>query len=475
MEWRGAFVGGEEIAQPQNAEVVEVQSPWDPKWIGRSFLSSRELVEDAVESSLRAFEVWRRSSPEERSSLLTRIADEIARRKERLAELLVFEIGKPIVWAEGEVARLEITFRLAAQLASIERPKTLDLSCDPRGKDFAGSVQREPRGPVLAFVPYNWPYNLAAHKLAPALATGNTVLLKPSPHAPISSLELVRLIHDVGCPAGVVNAMNLSNDDAQWLAQHDGVKLLSFTGSPRVGWFLKSLVPRKPVVLELGGDASVIVWEDADIEWATQRIVASAYGYAGQVCISAQHVVASAGVLDQLKVRLTEATLSCKIGSPLDRDTVCGPMISEGEAARVEAWIEEARKGGANLLAGGVRNGTWYPPTLVENAPPESKLGCEEVFGPVLTLVGVDSLDEALARVNSSKYGIHASLFTQSEEVVRACHDNLEVAGLIVNDAPTIRFDGMPYGGIKDSGVGREGVAHAMEAMTEPKVLLQRA
>ncbi|KXK13981.1 MAG: NAD-dependent aldehyde dehydrogenase [Armatimonadetes bacterium OLB18] len=468
-------MGGEEIAQPPNAEVVEVHSPWDPKWIGRSFLAGRELVEDAVESSLRAFEVWRRSSPKERSSLLTRIADEIARRKERLAELLVFEIGKPIVWAEGEIARLEITFRLAAQLASIERPQTLDLSYDPRGKDFAGSVQREPRGPVLAFVPYNWPYNLAAHKLAPALATGNTVLLKPSPLAPISSLELVRLIHDVGCPAGVVNAMNLSNDDAQWLAQHDGVKLLSFTGSPRVGWFLKSLVPRKPVVLELGGDASVIVWEDADLEWATQRIVASAYGYAGQVCISAQHVVASAGVLDQLKVRLTEATrvLQDRLAARPRHRLRADDLRERG--ARVEAWVEEALKGGANLLAGGVRNGTWYPPTLVENAPPESKLGCEEVFGPVLTLVGVDSLDEALARVNSSKYGIHASLFTQSEEVVRACHDNLEVAGLIVNDAPTIRFDGMPYGGIKDSGVGREGVAHAMEAMTEPKVLLQRA
>lgn len=475
MEWRGAFVGGEEIAQPQNAEVVEVQSPWDPKWIGRSFLSSRALAESALESSLKAFETWRQSGPEERSSLLSRIADEVAHRKERLAELLVYEIGKPIVWAEGEVARLEVTFRLAAQLASTERTQSLDLSYDSRGKDFSGSVTREPRGPVLAFVPYNWPYNLAAHKLAPALATGNTVLLKPSPLAPISSLELVRLIHDAGCPAGVVNALNLSNDDAQWLVQHDAVKLLSFTGSPRVGWFLKSLVPKKPVVLELGGDASVIVWEDADLDWAAQRTVASAYGYAGQVCISAQHVVAGSRVLDQLRARLTEATLSCKIGSPFERDTVCGPMISEAEAARVEAWVEEARKGGATVLAGGARNGAWYPPTLIENVPPESQLSREEVFGPVLTLAGVDSLDEALARVNSSKYGIHASLFTRSESVVRACHDNLKVAGLIVNDAPTIRFDGMPYGGIKDSGFGREGVAHAMEAMTEPKVLLQRA
>lgn len=475
MEWRGAFVGGEELAQPPNAEVVEVRSPWHPKWTGRSFISDRAQAERAVGSSLEAFEKWRRSSPQERSFLLGRIADEVVRRKDRLAELLVYEIGKPIVWAEGEVARLEITFRLAAHLASQERARPLDLEYDPRGKDFTGSFSREPRGPVLAFVPYNWPYNLAAHKLAPALATGNTILLKPSPLAPVSSLELVKLIHDANCPPGVVNALNLSNDDAQWLVQHEGVKMLSFTGSPRVGWLLKSLVPRKPVLLELGGDASVIVWDDADLEWAVQRITPSAFGYAGQVCISAQHVIASPKVFDALKSKLTEATRSCKMGEPFDRETVCGPMISEGEAARVEAWVEEACRGGACLLEGGSRNVAWYRPTLVENVPPESKLGCEEVFGPALTLRGARSLDDAVARVNSSKYGIHASVFSRSETVIRECYEKLEVAGLIVNDAPTVRFDGMPYGGTKVSGFGREGVAQAMEAMTEPKVLLRRA
>jgi acyl-CoA reductase-like NAD-dependent aldehyde dehydrogenase len=449
-------------------------NPFDGAPVGSAWEEGRELAELAVEAATKAFALWRRSSRAERSALLRRVAEAVRDRKSALALLLVEEIGKPIAWAQGEVSRLELTFRLAADLCEESASQSLDLSFDPRGADYAGSFERFPVGPVLCIVPYNWPYNLSAHKIAPALAAGNTVILKPSPLAPCSTLGLARLIHECGCPPGVVNAICVSNEAAEGLVRDERVRIVSFTGSAAVGWRIKRLVPEKRVLLELGGDAFAIVWKDADVEWASDRIATSAYGYAGQVCISAQHVLVHEDAFTALRDRLVLRARDCPTGSPLQESTVCGPMINEAAADRLCEWIEEAERAGACALVGVERTGALVRPALLENVPFECRLGSEEAFGPVLTLSPLKTLEEAVARVNRSQYGIHCSVFARAPDVVEEAYRSLEVGGMIVNDYPTLRFDNMPYGGVKRSGFGREGVLFALEEMTETKALLVR-
>jgi acyl-CoA reductase-like NAD-dependent aldehyde dehydrogenase len=369
---------------------------------------------------------------------------------------------------------LALTFDLAADLCEGYGMGEVDLSYDPRGPDYSARVERFPVGPVLGIVPYNWPLNLAAHKVAPALAVGCTIVLKASSQAPLSTLALGRLIHEAGCPPGVVNTVVCPSPIAEKMALDSRIAKVSFTGSPQVGWALKERLPGKKVTLELGGDASAIVMPDADLEWATKRIVAGKFGYAGQICISVQHARVHEDVYDQMRARLTEATVECPSGDPMDPQVVCGPLISDSAADRVMEWISEAVAGGAKLLAGGTRSGRVVAPTLLENVPPHSKLGCEEVFGPVLTLSRFSSLDQAIEDVNSSRYGIHCGVFTRDPVVADRCFRELEVGGVVIDDYPTLRFDALPYGGVKESGFGREGVAYAMDEMTEPKSLVRR-
>jgi acyl-CoA reductase-like NAD-dependent aldehyde dehydrogenase len=344
---------------------------------------------------------------------------------------------------------------------------------DPRGDGYRCTVERFPVGPILCIVPYNWPFNLAAHKLAPALATGNTILLKPSPLAPLSTLALARLIHEAGCPPGVLNAVSAPPEAFEQIAQDPRVKMLSFTGSPAVGWKLKKLLGDKRVTLELGGNASAIVHEDADLEWATKRIVAGGYGYAGQVCIAVQHVLGHDAVYEDLRKSLIEATNACPCGDPMDEKTVCGPMISSEAADKVQDWIDEALKSGAKPIAGGGRDGNVLRPILLEEVPQDARMANEEVFGPVLTLRRYQTIDEAIALVNAPAYGIHTGVFTHDIRIAERAYQELDVGGVIINDYPTLRFDNMPYGGVKQSGFGREGVRYAMDEMTEPKTLLE--
>lgn len=452
---------------------TEVRAPYDQSLVGRVPSGSWRDADAALGAAANAFRGWRSSSYDERRKLLKTVAALVREREALLVDVLTREVGKPIKWSQGEVMRLALTFDLAAFLVDRE-PISVDLGYDPRGDDFRAEVRRYPLGVVLGIVPYNWPYNLAAHKLAPALAVGNTVVLKPSNQAPISTLLLARLIHEAGCPPGVVNAVVVPSDVAERMALDDRVNMVSFTGSPGVGWSLKEMLPRKKVTLELGGDATVIVNEDADIEWAIERIVWGKYGYAGQICISVQHVLCHELIYESFRSRLIKAVQACPYGDPNDPKTVCGPLISQDAANKVMDWIAEALDAGATLLTGGEAKKNLVIPTSIENVPESVRLGCEEVFGPVLTLKSFREPKEAFDRVNRSRFGIHCGLFAQDSRFIEQAIEEIEVGGVVVNDVPTVRFDALPYGGVKESGFGREGVRYTMEEMTEPKSVVTR-
>jgi acyl-CoA reductase-like NAD-dependent aldehyde dehydrogenase len=467
----GVFIGG-----PCDSSVGKqvVRAPFDGSIVGSAAEAGLSEGKTAIESAHEAFQTWRNSPRHVRQKLLREVARLVRARQNELVDLLSREVGKPVTWSKGEVGRLAITFDLAADALSSYGPEALPVDFDPRGEGYQCLVERFPIGVIFCIVPYNWPYNLAAHKLAPALATGNTVVLKPSGQAPLSTLLLARIVQEAGCPPGVLNAVNCPGAVAEKLAQDERVKMLSFTGSPAVGWKLKGLLPEKRVSLELGGNASAIVCPDADLDWTIPRIVAGGYGYAGQICIAIQHVLAHRSIYDQVRERLIEGTNSCPTGDPMLPETVCGPLISEDAAEKVEKWIQEAVDMGATVLAGGGREGAVVQPTLVEGVPGSAKLSCQEVFGPVLTIEPYGDFDEALARVNSSDYGIQCGVFTHDLRVAERAFRELEVGGVVVNDYPTLRFDNMPYGGVKRSGFGREGIRYAMDEMTEPKVMLSR-
>ena len=406
---------------------------------------------------------------------MARAAARVRESRSELAELLVGEIGKPIALAEGEVDRLALTFELAGQAGPGFGREELPLDFDPRGKGYRCKVERFPLGVVLAIVPYNWPYNLTAHKLAPALATGNTIVVKPSPQALLSTYALVKLVHEAGAPAGAVNVVDAPVGAVQRACQDRRVRMVSFTGSDAVGWPLKAaLPPETKCVLELGGDASAVVFADADLDWAAARLVAGAYGYAGQICISIQHAWVERSIYDGFAVKLAELVARCRSGDPADRLTICGPMISAAAADRVEAWIEEAVATGGKVLAGGGRRGNLIAPTLLADVSGNVRLAKSEVFGPVLTIAPFDSVKAAIEQVNSSPYGLQAGVFTANSDTAEACYRGIDAGAVIVNDYPTLRFDNMPYGGVKRSGFGREGVRSAMLEMTEPKTRVER-
>ncbi|HTQ09643.1 MAG TPA: aldehyde dehydrogenase family protein [Fimbriimonadaceae bacterium] len=467
----GHLIGG---VCDQSVGKQVVKAPYDGKTVGTAAEGTEQDLRVAVDAAHEAFQTWRRSPRRERQALLRRIATLVRERAGELAELLTKEVGKPILWSEGEVARLAVTFEDAADEVSRFGLEQMPVDMDLRGDGYRLTVERFPIGVILGIVPYNWPFNLAAHKLAPALATGNTIVLKPSQAASLSTLELAKLIHEAGCPPGVVNAVNVPSKHVLPVARDPRVKMLSFTGSPPVGWMLKKELAEKRVSLELGGNATAIVAEDAHLDWAIPRIVAGGYGYAGQICIAIQHVLVHRSFYDRAREMLIEGTKSCPWGDPEDRKVVCGPLINAEAADKVMDWIVEGVRLGGALLAGGIREGNIVTPALMEKVPDSARLCCQEVFGPVLTLAGYDTLDEAISRVNSSEYGIHCGIFTTDLRAAEKAFREIEVGGVIVNDYPTLRFDNMPYGGVKRSGFGREGVRYAMEEMTELKAMLVR-
>jgi acyl-CoA reductase-like NAD-dependent aldehyde dehydrogenase len=465
----GHFVGGP-CDQATGKQVI--RNPYDGSIVGTAAEGGFDELRGCLIAAHEAFQTWRLSATGTRQRLLKKIADAIRERRVEVVDLLVEEVGKPIAWARGEVDRMALTFEFAASELDNWNREEINLDKDPRGKDYRAWMQRFPIGVVLGIVPYNWPFNLAAHKIAPALAVGNTMILKPSPLAPISTLTLARLIHECGCPPGVLNAWNGPSQVIEKVSHDHRFRMVSFTGSPSVGWKVKQdLPPDMKVTLELGGNGMVAILPGVDIDWATTRTVAGGYGYAGQVCIAVQHVLVHKSIYDETKSELIRKTNECVWGDPKNELTVCGPMISDEAANRVQEWIDEAVSEGAKIIAGGGREGNIVKPVLLESVPDSVRLANEEVFGPVLALERVDSTESAFARINRSQYGIHAGIFTNEESTVEQAFATLEVGGVVINDYPTLRFDNLPYGGVKKSGFGREGVRFAMEDMTELKSL----
>lgn len=472
------LIAGHRIGGPCDQAVGKeiVRNPYDGSVVGTVAEGGWSELSTALAAAHDSFETWRKSSIANRIQLLNRIADLARERREELAHLAVIEIGKPIAMARAEVDRLVRTFEIAARELQTnpqwERHE-VDISFDPRSTEATAYVERRPRGIVFAITPYNWPYNLAAHKLAPALATGNTIILKPNPLSALCTLTLAHLIQEAGCPAGVLNCWNGPTPLVEKALRDPRVKMISFTGSAAVGWGLKEKYSKIPVLLELGGNAPAIVCESADIDNAIKKLVPSALGYAGQVCISLQNIYVQDSVYEEFREKLVRAVEAVISGDPAREDVLCGPMISVAAAEKVEAMVEEAVAGGAAQLVRGTRNGTLLAPVLLESAKLDSRIMTEEAFGPVLTLNRFNSLVTLVKQLNRGKYGIHASIFTHSEADLEIYND-LEFAGLIVNDAPSLRFDNLPYGGVRESGFGREGVRYAMEEMTDYRSILSR-
>ncbi len=456
------------------AEIYHVRSPWDGHEVGTLPVATAADMERAIATASGAARSTAAIPRYQRQAVLRRVAAALAEAREPLARLMVEESGKPLRYARSEVDRAASTFSLASDEVTRPSGEMLPLDVTAAGIGYTAISARRAIGLVGAIAPFNFPLNLIAHKLAPAIAVGNTVVLKAAPQAPLCAHELVKIVHDAGWPADALHVMHAPVDVAQALATDERVAMLSFTGSAKVGWYLKSIAGKKRVALELGGNAAAIVCDDADLEWAAKRTALGAYAQSGQVCIKVQRTYVARKIYDEFLQRLLVEIDALGVGDPNDEATIVGPMIDSGNADRVAAWVDEARAAGATVLRGGGRHGNVLEPVLLTGTKNDMKVECEEIFGPVATIAAVDSLDEAIARTNDSRYGLQAGVFTHDIRNVGASFENLDVGGVIVNDYPTLRIDNFPYGGIKDSGFGREGVRYAMDEMSELKVLVAK-
>jgi acyl-CoA reductase-like NAD-dependent aldehyde dehydrogenase len=464
-------IGGEEVA---TGEWFEVWSPQSGELLARAAKAGPDEIERAIAGAAESFRETRRLPAYRRAEFLRAIAADVQSNRSRYVETIVAEAGKPRQFAEGEVTRGLTTLSLAAEEATRIGGEVLPVDIEPRGEGAFCAVRRFPIGPVTAITPFNFPLNLALHKVAPAIAAGNPVLLKPSPRTPMTADLLARAVERSGWPAKAFSLLHAEPDRARPLWTDERIACVSFTGSDSVGWKIKEEASRKKVILELGGNAAAIVCADADVPGAARKLAVAAFAYSGQVCIKAQRLLIAREVWRPFLDEFLAAARRIEPGDPADAKTVLGPMIDEESARRVESWVEEARQSGAKLLLEGRRDGARLSPVVAAETPPGSKIREREVFGPVATVEAFDGLADAVARANDSAYGLQASVFTRDIGRVLEAFDALEVGAVIVNEAPTLRIDNFPYGGEKASGFGREGVRYAIEEMTEPKTLFIR-
>jgi acyl-CoA reductase-like NAD-dependent aldehyde dehydrogenase len=460
----------------ESGPTLAVHEPWSGAELGRVVRADEALAEEATAACVQAFGRLRALSSYERKAVLARVAREIEARQETFAELIAREAGKPLALARAEVSRAISTFDIGSEEATRIGGEAMPLDITAAARGYSGTWVRVPAGPVIAISPFNFPLNLVAHKLAPALACGCPVVLKPPPQAPLTSLLLADCIRRSGAPDDAVQVVPCEVPIAEKLVKDDRFATLSFTGSAGVGWHLKSVAGKKRVLLELGGNAAVLVHEDAPLDWAAERVVSGAFGYAGQVCIKVQRLYVYRPIADAFVARVLARAHAIEPKSPLDPMASCGSMIDEGNAKRVEQWVREAASAGARVLCGARRDGNRYWPTVLEidGDGRGLKVVDEEVFGPVLTVHRFDTWDEAITMADGTRYGLQAGVFTDSRARVAEAFARMHVGGLVVNDAPTFRVDSMPYGGTRDSGLGREGVRFAIEEMTERKLLVVR-
>lgn len=465
------WLGGTPI---RTEATLDVRDKWSGEVFARASIADRATLDRALDAAVDGFQELRTWPAWRRAAVLRSVADAIEAERDRFARALVREAGKPIQFAAAEIDRALDTLRLGAEEATRVRGEHVPLDGSPRGDAYEGWVRRFPIGPAALITPFNFPLNLVCHKIAPAIAAGCSFVLKPAPTTPISALLLGEVLARTDLPPGAFSVVPCSNEDAALLVDDPRLRMLSFTGSVDVGWRLRAQAPRKRMTLELGGNAACIVDRDADLAFAADRVAFGAFSLAGQSCISVQRVIVHADVEARFRDALLARIAKLRAGDPFDPDTFLSPLISEEAAARVEQWISEAVAGGAVILTGGVRRGSWIEPTVLEGVPSDAAISCEEAFGPVMTLSAFDDLEDAIARANDPRLGLQAGIFTDSIERGRRAFEGLDVGGVVLGDIPSSRVDAMPYGGVRDSGAGREGVRYAIEEMTEPRLLLVR-
>jgi acyl-CoA reductase-like NAD-dependent aldehyde dehydrogenase len=458
------------------SDSFEILNPYTGNVVGVTSWATPEQVEEAVQA---AYDLKNEAAAlpiHVRADALLTISRRIGERAEELAQLITAENGKPILWARAEVSRAVSVFRLASEEARRWSGEAMRLDTDKAAEGRVAYVRRVPKGPVLAISPFNFPLNLVAHKVAPAIAVGAPVVLKPAPKTPLSALVLAEIVAETDLPVGMLSVLNVQNDKASSLVADERLPVVSFTGSGPVGWQIQQQVPHKHVTLELGGNAAAVVcsdWNsDDDLDWAASRIATFSNYQAGQSCIGVQRVFVHDGVYDAFKARLLAAVEGLKTGDPLDEATQVGPVINVEAAERIVSWVDEAVQGGATVLTGGGRQGTTVEPTVLEGVAAQDKVSCEEVFGPVVFIESVPTDSAAFTKVNASPYGLQSGVFTHRLQTAFRAHRQLEVGGVIVGDVPSYRADQMPYGGVKESGVGREGVRYAMEDYTYERVMV---
>ena len=461
------------VPEQPNADLV-VTDKFTGKPATRVAMADAATIDRGIAAAVAAAEPMARMASFERQAVLAHCVKRFTERADELAQALCIEAGKPIRDSRGEVGRLIDTFRIAAEESVRMTGEVQPLDISARAKGYQGMWKRVPIGPCSFISPFNFPLNLAAHKIAPAIAVGCPFVMKPASRTPLGAIIIGEVLAETDLPPGAFSILPAHREGADLFTTDDRLKLLSFTGSPDVGWDLKARAGKKKVVLELGGNAAVVIMPDADLDDAADRTVFGAFYQSGQSCIGVQRILVHDAVYDAFKAKLVERTAKLIAGNPSDETTFIGPMIDVKEAARLDGWIQEAVAGGAKLLCGGQRDGAMLAATLLEDVSRSAKLNTEEAFGPVAFFTRFKTFDEALHIVNDSKFGLQAGIFTRDLFQMLKAWDVLDVGGVVINDVPSYRVDNMPYGGVKDSGLGREGVRFAMDDMTEIRNLVIR-
>jgi acyl-CoA reductase-like NAD-dependent aldehyde dehydrogenase len=464
------YLAGRWVDSPDR---LEIANPADPGTVaGVTYNATAEQYEEAVSAAVTAFEITRKLPAYERGRALREISAGIKARREELGRLISLESGKPIRDALVEVDRATLTFRLGAEEAERMVGEVIPLDLMASSKGRVGLTRRFPIGPVAAISPFNFPLNLAAHKLAPAIAAGCSIVLKPPSKDPLTMLTVAEIVDSVGLPAGAVSILPMTREIGDRMVADDRFKLLTFTGSPSVGWRMKERAGKKKVVLELGGNAGVIVDEGADLDWAVKRSLVGAFSYAGQVCISVQRMYLHESIREAFLEKFLAGVKTLRMGDPLDPASDLGPMVDHAAAGRTQRWVDEAVAMGGKVLAGGHADGAFFEPTVLEGVPVEAQVCSNEAFAPLVVVFGFTDFDDAVRQVNDSFFGLQTGVFTNNLANAWQAFGELEVGGVIVNDVPTYRIDHMPYGGVKDSGLGREGLRWAIEDMTEVRIMV---
>ncbi|HRE75242.1 MAG TPA: aldehyde dehydrogenase family protein [Flavobacteriales bacterium] len=463
------YLAGEFIATSQQ---IVVTDPYSGKSVASVCLASPSDVDTAI-AKANAVRTQMQDLPVfERAGILRKIAETFTKRREELAKLLISESAKPWRYAIAEVDRAAETFLIASEECKRFPGEVMSLDWTPSGKNKKGIVDYFPIGVIAGITPFNFPFNLVAHKVAPAIAAGCPIILKPASSTPLCALELARIIHDTTLPKGAFSVLPCDRNTGNALVTSNDIQVLSFTGSPSVGWKMKDTAGKKKTVLELGGNAGVFIAADANIDHAVERCLVGAFAYSGQICIHTQRIFVEDKVFEEFVEKFMPRVEMLKTGDPSQKDTELSSMIDEENAIRVDHWVKEAIAAGAKMLCGGNRNGNFYEATILTGTTASMKVHAEEIFGPVVCVEKVNNKEDGIRQLNNTRFGLQAGLFTNDHAFIQKAFKKLEVGGVLVNEVPTVRFDHMPYGGVKDSGQGREGVKYAMLDFLEPKILV---